>query len=234
MANSILIIGPSGTGKSTSVENLDPKETFIIKVKDKPLPFRGCNKKYKLATKDNPEGNMIVIKSEDPSNRHAELKACLKRINDGRPEIKTIIIDDFQYLMVDEYMSRCQESGYGKFAEMGANMWKIFDGLSLYRNDLNIIILSHSQIDDDGISTIKLIGKMVRNTVAPEGIFTVMLHTVVSDNKYKFLTQFRTVAGRELQAKSPKDMFDDDFIDNDLQLVIDKMNEYYDFEDVPQ
>ena len=94
MANSVLIIGPSGTGKSTSIEKLNYKETFIIKVKDKPLPFKGCNKKYRLATKDNPDGNMIVLKSEDPSKRHSELKACLTRINDGRPEIKNVIIDD--------------------------------------------------------------------------------------------------------------------------------------------
>ena len=232
MSNSVLIIGPSGTGKSTSVENLDPKETFIIKVKDKPLPFRGCNKKYKLASKDNPEGNLAVLKEDEPSRRHGELQAWLKRINEGRSEVKTIIIDDFQYLMVDEYMDRCQEKGFDKFAQMGANMWKVFDSLTMYRPDLNIIILSHSQTDDDGISTIKLIGKMVRNTVAPEGIFTVILHTLVIDKKYKFLTQYRTVQGKELQAKSPKGMFEEDYIDNDLKYVVDKMKEYYDFEDV--
>ena len=63
MSNLILIIGESGTGKSTSLENLDHKETFLINVLNKPLPFRGWRKKYVETTKENPKGNLLTTDS---------------------------------------------------------------------------------------------------------------------------------------------------------------------------
>ena len=230
MSHPILIIGPSGTGKSTSVETLDHKKTFIIKTTDKPMPFRGSNKKYKMATAEKPKGNMWALKSEDPSRRYGELHTLLKKINEERKDVKTIVIDDFQYLMVDEYMSRSQEKGFDKFAQMANNTWLLLDRISRCREDLTIILLCHNDIGDDGISTMQTMGKMLRNTVKPEGKFTVILHTYVHDGKYKFLTQYRTVAGKDLQAKSPRGMFDEDYIDNDLGYVVNQMNSYYDEE----
>lgn len=234
MANSVLVIGQSGTGKSTSIEHLDHKETFVIKVKNKPLPFRGCNKKYIMATGDRPDGNMWVLKKADPKDRYIEIKKLLNKINTNRDDIKTVIVDDLQYLMVDEYMARCQEKGFDKFAQMAQNFWSLLDSMSLYRSDLNIIFLCHNDVNENGLSTIQCLGKMLRGTVKPEGMFTVMLHTFVHDNKYKFLTQYRQIGGNELQAKSPRGMFDEEFIDNDLKFVIEKMNAYYneEFEDI--
>lgn len=230
MSQPVLVIGPSGTGKSTSVENLDSKETFIIKTTDKPMPFRGSNNKYSLVSSENPTGNLAVLKASDPSKRYGELISLIKAVDERRPEIKTLLIDDFQYLMVDEYMSRSQEKGFDKFAQMATNMWVVLDKISRCRNDLVIIILCHNDIGDDGISTMQTIGKMLRGTVKPEGKFTIIMHTNVNDGKYSFLTQYRTVNGKELQAKSPKGMFDSDFIDNDLGFVVTRMHEYYDEE----
>jgi adenosyl cobinamide kinase/adenosyl cobinamide phosphate guanylyltransferase len=227
MSQPVLVIGPSGTGKSTSVENLDSKVTFVIKTTDKPMPFRGSNRKYKSATSDNPKGNMMALKSEDPARRYSELCSIIKAVDEKRDDIKTLIIDDFQYLMVDEYMSRSQEKGFDKFAQMANNMWCLLDKICRCRESLTIIILCHNDIGDDGISTMQTMGKMLRNTVKPEGKFTVILHTYVHDGKYKFLTQYRTVGGKDLQAKSPRGMFDEDFIDNDLGLVVKQMNDYY-------
>jgi adenosyl cobinamide kinase/adenosyl cobinamide phosphate guanylyltransferase len=230
MSQPVLVIGPSGTGKSTSVENLDSKETFVIKTTDKPMPFRGSNRKYKAATEDNPDGNMMVLKHEDPARRYAELSNIIKAVSEKRKDIKNLIIDDFQYLMVDEYMSRSQETGFDKFAQMANNMWCLLDRISRCREDLTIIILCHNDIGDDGISTMQTMGKMLRNTVKPEGKFTVILHTYVNDGKYKFLTQYRTIGGKDLQAKSPKGMFEEEFIDNDLGYVVKRMHDYYDEE----
>ena len=227
MSHPILVIGPSGTGKSTSVENLNHKETFIIKTTDKPMPFRGSNAKYKEVSEDNPKGNMYVLRRDDPVSRYGELNACIKKINENREDIKTIVIDDFQYLMVDEYMSKSQEKGFDKFAIMATNMWKTLDRISRCRQDLTIIVISHNDVGEDGISTMQSMGKMLRNTVKPEGKFTVILHTYLHDGQYQFLTQYRTIGGKDLQAKSPKGMFDEDFIPNDLGYVINKMNEYY-------
>lgn len=230
MSQPVLVIGPSGTGKSTAVENLDSKETFVIKTTDKPMPFRGSNKKYRPATEDNPNGNMMVLKNEDPARRYAEISNIIKAVNEKRKEIKNLVIDDFQYLMVDDYMSRSQEKGFDKFAQMANSMWCLLDRISRCREDLTIIILCHNDIGDDGISTMQTMGKMLRNTVKPEGKFTVILHTYVNDGKYKFLTQYRTIGGKDLQAKSPKGMFDEEFIDNDLGYVVNRMHDYYDEE----
>jgi hypothetical protein len=88
MAQSILIIAESGTGKSTSIENLNPTETFIINVANKPLPFKGWRSKYTLWSKDNPLGNMYDKSSV------ASIEACIKYVNDKRPDIKNLVIDD--------------------------------------------------------------------------------------------------------------------------------------------
>ena len=230
MSQPVLIIGPSGTGKSTSLEKLNQKETFIIKTTDKPMPFRGSNKKYRELSKENPSGNMTFLKKELASDRYAELLSMIKAVDERRPEIKNLVIDDFQYLMVDEYMSRSQEKGFDKFAIMATNMWKVLDKISRCRSDLVIMILCHNDVGDDGISTMQVMGKMLRNTVKPEGKFTVILHTYVNDGKYKFLTQYRTIGGKDLQAKSPKGMFEEEFIDNDLGYVVQRMHDYYDEE----
>ena len=88
MATGVLIIAESGAGKSTSIENLDPKETFIINVANKSLPFKGWKKNYSVWSKDNPTGNMYD--KSGPEN----IEACIKYVNNSRPEIKTLVIDD--------------------------------------------------------------------------------------------------------------------------------------------
>jgi hypothetical protein len=232
MAHPVLIIGPSGTGKSTSLENMDHTETFIIKATDKPLPFRGSNKRYTLVSEDNPGGNLFVLNQPNVLDRYRYLKSYLKKISDNRPDIKNIVIDDFQYLMIDEYMRRASEKGYEKFAEMAVHSWEITELAPTLREDLNVIFISHSDINEEGVSCMQSIGKMLKNVVKPDGRFTVALHTFVDEGKYKFLTQRRSIKGQEMLAKSPKGMFEDDVIDNDLRFVVDTMKDYYDFDDV--
>ena len=90
MAQGILIIAESGSGKSTAIEQLDPKETFIINVANKPLPFKGWKSKYKIWSREDPTGNMYTRAASK------EIEACLKYVSEKRPEIKNIVIDDFQ------------------------------------------------------------------------------------------------------------------------------------------
>ena len=232
MSQPVLVIGPSGTGKSTSLETLNHEETYIIKTTDKPMPFRGSNKKYKIATTDNPRGNLSILAASNPSQRYSELVRLIIAVDERRDDIKTLVIDDFQYLMVDEYMYRSQEKGFDKFGQMAANMWTVLDKISRCREDLVIIILCHNDVGDDGISTMQTMGKLLRGTVKPEGKFTVQFHTHVDNGEYKFLTQYRIINGKELQAKSPKGMFDSDFIDNDFGFIVDRMHEYYNSESV--
>ncbi len=215
MSNTVLIMGESGTGKSTSIRTLDPKETFLISVLNKPLPFRGWRKKYKKA--DGSEGNMITC---DVSR---QVNAALIKINDTRKDIKTVIIDDFQYLMSNEFMRRALEAGWGKFTEIQKDAWGIIITAMDCRSDLNIFVLSHSEVGPNGKTKMKTIGKVLDDKIVVEGMFTLVLSSVILDDKYCFQTR----SDPQIMAKTPMGMFEDKYIDNDLQMVNSVMNEYF-------
>ena len=52
MANCVIILGKSGTGKSTSIKGLNPKETVIINTLKKRLPFKGSSSMYNTENKN--------------------------------------------------------------------------------------------------------------------------------------------------------------------------------------
>lgn len=217
MSNTSLIIGESGTGKSTSLATLDPQETFIINVLDKPLPFKGYKKNYVQLSKDGKTGNYYA------SDDYFALIKVIKHIDKNRPEIKNLIIDDWQYTMCNEFMRRATETGFVKFTEIGQHAWSIIRELTACRDDLYCFVLSHSDSDANGRMKCKSIGKMLDEKITIEGMFTVVLHTQVMDGAYKFLTQND---GSHV-AKSPHTMFEDKYINNDLSYVKAKMQEYY-------
>lgn len=105
MAHGILIVGPSGSGKSTSLEYLDPKSTFIINVKNKPLPFKGWKTNYQALSKENTSGNYMG--TDNP----ATILATMQHVSDKMPNIKVLIIEDFQYMAANEFMNRAKETG---------------------------------------------------------------------------------------------------------------------------
>ena len=88
MANGILVLGKSGSGKSTSIRNLDPTTTFIINVVNKPLPFKGWKNNYTKFSKENPKGNMIS------TDNVIQIQKGLNFIDKERPDVKVVIIDD--------------------------------------------------------------------------------------------------------------------------------------------
>ena len=216
MSECTLVIGESGTGKSTSLRNLDPKETYIINVLDKPLPFRGYKANYKVTTKENPLGNYKATDDFD------EIIKGIKYININRPDIKNIIIDDYQYVLANEYMRRAKERGFDKFTEIAQHAWLVIKELTECRNDLFAFVLCHSDADSSGKMKCKTIGKMLDEKITLEGMFTCVLHTQIIDSKYKFLTQ----NNGNFLAKSPFGMFDEQYIDNDLQYVRKRIIEY--------
>lgn len=216
MSNTVLILGNSGTGKSTSIRTLPPEETFIINVLDKPLPFRGANKKYKPVTKEAPEGNYFAT---DKTNH------ILRIINsaNARPDIKYLIIDDFGYVITHEFMSKALVKGFDKFAEMAVNAWTVLDTIRNLRADLTCFMMMHTDTKEDGIAKPKTIGKMLDEKVCIEGMFTHVLHSTVMDGEYQFITNHD---GHHM-AKMPLGMFKDRMIPNDLKLVADTMRAYY-------
>lgn len=223
MARELLIIGTSGTGKSTSLRNLKPEETFIINVAGKSLPFKGTG--YSIASKDNPTGNMFV------TDRTTAIIELLNKISKDRPTIKQVIIDDAQYIMANEYMRRAKENGYAKFQDIGQGMFNLVNTPGLLRDDLKVVFLMHSETDMDAegrkVTKAKTIGKMIDMYITFEGMFSIVLYTnaVRKDNKveYKFATQ----TDGSNTCKSPMGMFDNLLIDNDLALVFKAMDEFY-------
>lgn len=216
MSNASLIIGESGTGKSTSLRNLNPAETFIINVLNKPLPFRGGKKSYTPLSTDGLTGNYYS------TDDHATILRTIRFVNTKRPEIKTLIIDDFQYIMCNEYMSRAMERGFDKFAEIGQHAHGILKALPTLREDLDIFVLSHSEPNENGKMKVKTIGKMIDNNVTFEGMFTMVLQTEISDGAYSFITQ----GDARHIAKSPMGMFEGRTVPNDLAFVKDMMTAY--------
>jgi hypothetical protein len=220
MGNTVLIMGESGTGKSTSIRNLIAEETFIINVIDKPLPFRGFKKNYIQSSGVGMKGNYCALDTSD------NILKVIKNVNEGREDIKSIIIDDFQYIMCNEFMRRSSERGYEKFTEIGRNAWLILNQISKCRENLDIFVLSHTE-HADGRLKCKTIGKMLDDKITIEGMFTIVFHSLIIDGQYKFLT---ANDGTHI-AKSPLGMFEDKFIDNDLADIKIQMAKYFE-EDV--
>ena len=223
MSITTLVLGESGSGKSTSISTLDPKETFIINVLDKPLPFKGYLKNYTPSKNKCSEGNYIA------TDKYNHILEAIKLVNTTRPDIKNIVLDDWIYMLTNEYMTRADEKSYQKFVELAQHAHSVIRSLSECRADLFCFVLTHSELDANNKYKCKTIGKMLDEKINIEGMFTVVLYALAGNEGYKFLTQNDGVH----ISKSPRGMFKDRYIDNNLQKVIDAMKEYYN-EDVNQ
>lgn len=199
MSTTTLILGPSGTGKSASLRNLNPSEVALIQAIKKPLPFKNDWKPYVTDQADR------IIAAMRKTDR------------------KIIVIDDYQYTMANEFMRRSDERGFDKFTEIGRHAWDILTAATQLPDDVRVYILSHTQEDDTGRVRIKTIGKMLDEKIALEGMVTIVLRTVVNDGSYFFLTRNN---GSDT-TKAPMGMFADDRIDNDLTLVDAAIVDYY-------
>lgn len=208
MAEKILIMGESGTGKSTSIRNCDPAITAIVNPVGKPLPFRGSK-------------SFTTLNGETDSDKIVNFMK--NQANNGK---KIIIIDDFQYILAIPYMDRIKETGWDKYNDFGSNYFKIIDVCKELPEDVCVYYLTHCETLDNGLTTVKLIGKLLREKITVEGLFTIVLRTGVSEGKYYFFTQNN---GKDT-VKSPLGMFDAFSIDNDLAYVDAKIRNYYEFE----
>lgn len=201
MSIGVFILGNSGTGKTTSLRNFKSDEILYINVAKKPLPFRA-------AFSETVEGDSYV--------------QIAKAINNTTK--KTVVIDDCQYLMANEFMRRSSEKGYDKFTEIAKNFWTLVNASN---NDLGrdviIYFLAHTDINDNGQEKMKTIGKMLDEKICVEGMVSIVLKTSVKDGHYTFTTQNN---GHDT-VKSPLGMFDSYEIDNDLKAVDTTIREYW-------
>ena len=227
--SSIAIVGKSGTGKSSSIneipqlgiKGLKPNETVIINVAGKDLPFRGWKNLYKG---DIQQGGNYIETSDS-----ALITKVINFVSSNRPDIKNIIIDDAQYIMAFEFMRRAKETGYNKFSDIGVGISNVISAARTCRKDLKFFFLWHPEQDKETGFRMKTVGKMVDDYLTLEGLFTAIFYTKVSkgaDNKITY--QFVTNNDGEFPAKTPIGMFESLYIPNDLGIIaetIDKFNE---------
>lgn len=210
MSIATLILGNSGSGKSTSLRNLDPTKTLLIQCIKKPLPFKA--KGWKTLASLKSDGN--VIQTSEP--------ALIEKLMRSSPH-EIVVIDDYQAVMVNELMNRSSEKGYDKFTDIGKNAWNIFRAAGDLAEHRRVYILAHTQTDDFGNVRMKTVGKLVDQHIVPEGFFTIVLRTEVINGNYKFATQTN---GQDC-CKSPIGMFADAHIDNDLAAVDSSIADFY-------
>ena len=208
MSIATLILGQSGTGKSTSLRNLNPDDVLLIQVVKKPLPFRSTSWKY--LSKD---GGSIYV-SDNP-------EIIIKRMQQTSKQI--IVIDDYQYVMANEYMRRSAETGFNKFTEIGRKTWDVFTEATKLPDDKRIYILSHTEEADSGRTKMKTIGKMLDEKITLEGMVSICLQTAIVNEQHIFMTK----NNGQNTVKSPIGLFENEHIENDLNAVDKAICEYY-------
>ena len=224
MANIAIVLGKSGTGKSTSIKGLDPDKTIIINTLQKKLPFKGSATLYNVE-----KGNVIN------ADQYTDVIAWLNRIGSST-KIKTVVIDDAIYIMRKEYFKRAKETGYGKYTELAQHFQQIIQTCEGLREDLNVFLMLHSEdVQSDKTITgykVSTIGQLIDTQYNPVEVVPMVLYSDIKyDDKgnatYGFYTHRCMKGSVEIPAKSPDGMFEEDFIPNDLGTVVTKIEEYY-------
>lgn len=206
MATPILIIGKSGSGKSTSLRNcVDDNNWNVIRVLDKPFPFKGKVNGWK-------------------TDDYQEVMKCL-----AASKAKNIVIDDAGYLITNQFMKGHASGGTGNavfelYNKLGDNFWNLLQFINRLVPEKIVYMMMHEDETDSGSIKPKTIGKLLDDKVCIEGMFTIVLRCKEESGKHIFVTQSADGA----VSKSPMGMFDTLTIDNDLKIVEKAVRDYYD------
>lgn len=213
MAIPVLVMGRSGSGKTYSIKNFKPEEVGVISVEKGRLPFRSEIKVARIPKYGN---------GDDKSESYAAINRAkyswlMNTIQNAK--VKSVVIDDSQYLLANEFFDRAAEKGYDKFTAIAANFRALIHFVNeLPEEDKIVYFLHHTETDADGREKVKTIGKMLDEKLTVEGCFDIVLYC----QDYKFFTQ----SNGQSTAKSPEDMFPLD-LPNDLKTVDESIREYY-------
>ena len=195
------------------MEKFNPNETYYIDCDKKGLSWKGWKQQYNTEKK-----NYFV------TDYPGDVEKILKGIDKTRPEIKYIVIDTLNGIMIGDEMRRAKEKGYDKWMDLATSVWNIVDSAYSYRDDLTIIFICHTQTErtDDGFcfTRIKTSGKKL-DKISLESKFTTVLLAKAVDGNYIFETK-----ANKSTAKTPKGAFEKDFIPNDITLVIEALKDY--------
>lgn len=214
MSKSILIMGESGSGKTTSMRNLNPQETFYIDCDKKGLSWKGWKEQYSVDKKN-------YVTTSEP----ATIMKLLSKISDEQPQIKYVVIDTLNAVMIDDEFRRMKEKGYDKWQELAYSIYGIINLCNILRKDLTCILVMHSQTDRDEntgekFTRAKTSGRKLDKIVVESKLTTVLLAKCV-DGKYIFETK-----NNNSTVKAPMGAFEEDRIENDILKVLDALKEF--------
>lgn len=215
MAVPVLILGRSGSGKTYSLKNFKAGEVGVISVEKGRLPFKSDIKTVKVP--------------KDPSHGEANSAA---QINQAKyawitnvirsSKAKSVVIDDSQYLLVNEFFDRAYEKGFDKFNSLAVKFRDLIHAVNeMEEEDKIVYFLHHSEMDEDGRAKVKTVGKMLDSVLTVEGCFDIVIYC----QDYKFFTQSNGIS----TAKSPEGMLPLE-MPNDLKSVDEAIRSYYGFE----
>lgn len=210
MSRLIGIMGEPGSGKTTSLRSLNPDETYYIDCDGKGLNWKSWREQYNEEKKN-------YYKTSNPNT----VRSLLSNVNEKAPQIKTIIIDTLNNLMVSEEMRRCKEKGYDKWMDLAQSVWDIVDDSLKLREDLTVIILFHIQKDEEtGFVRIKTNGrKTEKNNI--DSKFNILFYAKEIEGKYFFETN-----ASNSTARTPFGAFEEKQIDNDMSKILEILREF--------
>ena len=197
----VLVLGETGSGKTYSIKNFDVNEVGIFSVEKGRLPFQKDFKVAKNAT-------------------YQLICSALKE-----PKLKAYVIDDSQYLLVNEMFDKAKDAGYNKFTDMALHFRDLIHIINhQVPDDVIVYFLHHTETDSNsGKIKAKTIGKMLDQQLTVEGCFDIVLLTSVEGPDHWFITQ----TDGYTTAKSPEGLFPDLKIPNDLKAVDTAIRNYW-------
>lgn len=214
MSKSILIMGESGSGKTTSMRNLNPEETFYFDCDKKGLSWKGWKEQYSVDKKN-------YVTTSEP----ATIMKLLSKISDEQPQIKYVVIDTLNAVMIDDEFRRMKEKGYDKWQELAYSIYGIINLCNILRKDLTCILVMHSQTERDEntgekFTRAKTSGRKLDKIVVESKLTTVLLAKCV-DGKYIFETK-----NNNSTVKAPMGAFEEDRIENNILKVLEALKDF--------
>lgn len=223
-----MVLGETGVGKSHSLKSLKPEETFVIQAIRKDLPWKGSRKQYKPFSWIKDESGVVVGAEGNvfASRDYDAIKQMIALIDKGQT-VKNLVLDDIIFCMTGENMDKAMIKGYDKYTEIGSNFATLFlDLAELKRDDLNVIVLSHSTQEGDR-EEMMLTGKMIKEKFNIVGMMTTVLKSIKRVNGDEEYYAFTTRNSGYDFVKSPEGMFPSKEIPNDMAEVLNCMDKYY-------
>lgn len=205
-----MIIGTSGSGKTTSLEKLDPKQTFYIDADGKGLSWKGWRKQYNKENKN-------YFQCDAPE----QIFSLMQTIDEKQKQIKFLVIDTLNGCMVADEMRRAKEKAYDKWMDLAQSVYNIVDYSNKMRDDMTVILVGHTQTSDDGFTCMLTNGRKLNKICLESKMTTVLLSRINENGEYVFETR-----AKNSTAKTPRGAFEADEIPNDITVVLDALKDF--------